>query len=110
MLAQNTTVRDLKIKTGVAKRIGKELKSYRSEFQKQQERIDELIKKDTDEHTVRKQREVLEETNQMLPDTHRRLVAAVQELEAVVAEFLSGESEEITEAKDIIQTSTALLA
>ncbi|KAJ3209522.1 hypothetical protein HDU67_006150 [Dinochytrium kinnereticum] len=114
MLAQKTTVRDLKIKTGVAKRLGKELQSYRAEAVKQQQRIDTLIAGGGDEYDVRKQREVLDETHQMLPDTQRRLTSAVQELDGIVTEFLkhnpdSGESEEIVEARDVLQTISTLV-
>jgi tubulin-specific chaperone A len=46
--------------------------------------VDKLIAEGADEADVRKQKEVLEETVQMIPDVKRRLAAAVQELSTMV--------------------------
>jgi tubulin-specific chaperone A len=85
--------RKLKIKTGTAKRfhqyycfliqnrLGKELESYEKEEVKQQERIDKLKRDGADEHDVKKQIEVLQDTQQMIPDTVKRLVTAQKDLE-----------------------------
>lgn len=53
-------------------------------MESQQKRIDKLIADGADEADVRKQKEVLEETVQMIPDVKRRLAAAVQELSTMV--------------------------
>jgi tubulin-specific chaperone A len=53
-------------------------------LESQQKRIDKLIADEADEADVRKQKEVLEETVQMIPDVKRRLAAAVQELSTMV--------------------------
>ncbi|KAI8579287.1 hypothetical protein K450DRAFT_175207 [Umbelopsis ramanniana AG] len=80
--------RELKIKTNVVKRISKEQISYGKELESQQKRIDKLIADGADEADVRKQKEVLEETVQMIPDVKRRLAAAVQELSTMVVRKL----------------------
>ncbi|KAH6592870.1 hypothetical protein BASA61_004419 [Batrachochytrium salamandrivorans] len=63
------TLRELKIKAGVVKRTSKEYHAYMKESTTQQARIDALIARSADDADIRKQREVLEETTQMLPDT-----------------------------------------
>ncbi|KAJ3098629.1 hypothetical protein HDU97_003894 [Phlyctochytrium planicorne] len=95
MLSSSGTLRELKIKTGVAKRTGKEYQSYKAEAVKQQARIDTLIQKNADDADVRKQREVLEETHQMLPDTQRRLGTAVKDLESIIQDFLVGSEKDL---------------
>lgn len=65
-------------------RIAKEQISYGKELESQQKRVDKLIEEGADEADVRKQKEVLEETVQMIPDVKRRLAAAYQELFSMV--------------------------
>ncbi|KAI8905597.1 tubulin binding cofactor A [Gorgonomyces haynaldii] len=67
------TPKDLKIKTGVVKRIAKELGAYLQEEQKQQERIQKLRDQQADEADIKKQIEVLQETIDILPDCKQRL-------------------------------------
>lgn len=62
-------------------RLGKELESYEKEELKQNERIEKLKRDGADEYDVKKQIEVLQDTQQMIPDTVKRLVAAQKDLE-----------------------------
>ncbi|RUP00767.1 tubulin binding cofactor A [Jimgerdemannia flammicorona] len=78
------STKDLKIKTGVVKRTHKELIYYVKEATHQQGRIDKMTADGADEHDVRKQYEVLEETNMMLPDVKKRLAVAYKELQDIV--------------------------
>ncbi|KAJ3083125.1 tubulin binding cofactor A [Rhizoclosmatium globosum] len=99
--------RTLKIKTGVVTRLVKELGSYEKEAVKQQERIDKLVAANEDDHTVRKQKEVLEETTTMIPDCKNRLLAAKDDLQKLVADILASsadaaESEELIAAQEAI--------
>ncbi|TPX51451.1 hypothetical protein SeMB42_g00787 [Synchytrium endobioticum] len=105
------SVRDLKIKAGVVKRLAKELVSYEKEAVAQRSRIDKLISAGADEHDVNKQKEVLEETSQMIPDNKRRLGAAYKELETIVAELVAAdpkleETEEVVAAKTLLDEVT----
>ncbi|KAI9315887.1 tubulin binding cofactor A [Dichotomocladium elegans] len=75
------TVRELKIKTNVVKRIAKEGVAYEKEAEAQQKRIDKLIADNADEADVRKQKEVLDETLMMIPDVKKRLAAAIKDLQ-----------------------------
>ncbi|KAG0743493.1 hypothetical protein G6F57_000402 [Rhizopus arrhizus] len=89
----------LKIKTNVVKRIHKEHISYQKEAEHQQKRIDKLIADGADEADVRKQKEVLEETFQMIPDVKKRLAKAYQDLEAQVENGDNVDANELQEAQ-----------
>ncbi|KAF9175716.1 hypothetical protein BGX21_000569 [Mortierella sp. AD011] len=78
------STRDLTIKTNVLKRLAKEKVFYDQEKIKQQKRIDDMVAKDPEDYEIKKQREVLEETLDMMPDVERRKKAAYQDLSNVV--------------------------
>ncbi|KAJ3130971.1 hypothetical protein HK100_007092 [Physocladia obscura] len=95
-------------------RLVKELNSYEKEHVAQQERIDKLVAAGEDAHTVRKQREVLEETTVMIPDCKNRIAVAKDELQRLVAEILASaaeaaESEEIIAAQEVIRNAPVKL-
>ncbi|KAJ3411083.1 hypothetical protein HDV05_002753 [Chytridiales sp. JEL 0842] len=107
MLKQNPDLRQLKIQTGVVKRLSKELAAYEKEQTAQQARIDKLKAANEDMHTIRKQMEVLDETVQMLPDCRRRLTDAHQELQKLVANLLAT-NQEVSESEDMVAAQTVL--
>ena len=77
--------RQLKIKTGTVTRIAKDIVYYQKEFDAQKARIEKIKADPTkDDHDVRKQEEVLAETEQMFPDAKARLSKALVDLEAAV--------------------------
>jgi len=57
----------IKIKTGVLKRVGKEKLSYRKEADMQKAKLDKMKEDGKDEHDVKKMGEVLQETLMMIP-------------------------------------------
>ncbi|KAJ3310869.1 hypothetical protein HDV04_004562 [Boothiomyces sp. JEL0838] len=59
---------------------GQELGMYEKEAQKQRDHIQKLQDQNADIHDINKQKEVLEETLMMLPDTKKRLFAAYKDL------------------------------
>merc|ERR1711862_840602 len=95
-------IKQLKIKTGVLKRVGKEKLSYRKEADQQKAKIEKMKEDGKDEIEIKKMGEVLQETLMMIPDCHRRLVAAHGELSSMVeteAELnVDGEVEEFVAA------------
>ncbi|TPX57505.1 hypothetical protein CcCBS67573_g09244 [Chytriomyces confervae] len=101
------SARTLKIKTGVVTRLVKELSSYEREEITQQKRIDALITANADDHDVRKQREVLEETTTMIPDCKNRLSAARDELQRLVSDILES-SPDASESEDIVAAQEAI--
>lgn len=106
-MSSAATVRNLKIKTGVVKRLGKEVISYQKEYVQQQARIDKLIAQNADIHDINKQKEVLEETNVMIPDSKRRLNVAYKELTDLI-ELMIKENPDIKESKEITDAQTVL--
>ena len=62
-------------------RVGKELESYEKELVKQQERINKIKNEGADDSTIRKQEEVLQDTQQMIPDSIKRLNQSKKDLE-----------------------------
>ncbi|KAI7898907.1 tubulin binding cofactor A [Cokeromyces recurvatus] len=92
----------LKIKTNVVKRIYKEHLGYLKEAETQQKRIDKLIAEGADEADVRKQKEVLAETQQMIPDVKKRLANAYQDLQNQLENFENAAVDEIQEAQTVI--------
>lgn len=71
------------IKVNVVKRIKKEREAYEREAQDQENRI-QTVYKDADEHTVRKQYQVHDETMRMLPECTIRYEAALDDLKKFV--------------------------
>ncbi|XP_026727593.1 tubulin-specific chaperone A isoform X2 [Trichoplusia ni] len=77
-------IRQIKIKTGVVKRIAKEKVVYEKEAEQQKTRIQKLKDEGQDEHNIRKQEEVLQESLMMVPDCQRRLVKAFADLKTTL--------------------------
>ncbi|KAF9902065.1 hypothetical protein EC991_005377 [Linnemannia zychae] len=78
------STRDFTIKTNVLKRVAKEAVFYTKEKEHQERRIAAMVAKDPEDYEIKKQREVLEETLDMLPDVERRRKAARQDLANLV--------------------------
>ncbi|TPX69430.1 hypothetical protein SpCBS45565_g02456 [Spizellomyces sp. 'palustris'] len=89
-------------------RISKDLSYYEKEAAKQQERIDKLVADGADEHDIRKQKEVLEETNQMLPESKKRLAAAYKELADLVEKYVSAAGSEEVAPEEVLAAQTVL--
>uniref|UniRef100_A0A8C5S8E2 Tubulin-specific chaperone A n=1 Tax=Laticauda laticaudata TaxID=8630 RepID=A0A8C5S8E2_LATLA len=85
-------VRQIKIKTGVVKRLAKEKVMYEKEAKQQEEKIEKMKAEDGDNYAIKKQTEILQESRMMIPDCQRRLEAAhsdlVQLLVSMEEEFL----------------------
>lgn len=65
-------IRTIKIKTGVLKRLTKEKSVYEREIDQQKQRIEKLRAEGKDDHVMRKEDEILQEAQMMVPDSHRR--------------------------------------
>merc|ERR1712240_92444 len=105
--SKDPRLKQIKIKTGVLKRVGKEKLSYRKEADQQKAKIEKMKEDGRDELEIKKMGEVLQETLMMIPDCHRRLVTAHAELSTMVeseAELnVDGEVEEFVAALAQIQ-------
>lgn len=111
-MAQADSVKQLKIKTGVVKRIHKELVYYKKEMDKEQAKVEKLIAAGADPHDLKQAENVLQESAMMIPESRQRLEAALADLQSYLAENaedVSGTEEE-TAAKDIIAEAAALFS
>jgi tubulin-specific chaperone A len=99
--------RQLKIKTGVVKRITREYDSYQNEVKRDRDRIVKLRDNNAGEYSIRKQEEVLNETISMIPNTRKRLQDALDDLSNFMkdndTEQKLTESEEWAEATQVVE-------
>ncbi|KAG0051506.1 hypothetical protein BGZ83_003627 [Gryganskiella cystojenkinii] len=98
------STRDLTIKTNVLKRVAKEQIFYNTEKLNQQKRIDAMFAKDPEDYDIKQQRQVLDETLDMLPDVERRRKAARQDLASLVTNI----NPEIKSSKEYEEAVRAL--
>lgn len=88
---QSDYKKQLKVKSGIVKRITREFESYEKEVAKDKDRISKLRESGSDEHTIKKQEDVLQETLSMLPNTRKRLQDAVEDLQNLMREHENDE-------------------
>lgn len=97
-------IRQLKIKTGVVKRLAKEKITYEKEAATQKDRVEKLKNDNGDSYYIKKQEEVLQESLMMIPDCQRRLAKAFEDLKNIVDnENDLIESEEFVIANQVLE-------
>ena len=99
-------LKKLRIATGVVKRCGKEKLSYRKEADMQREKIEKMKVEGKEEANIKKMNECMQESLMMIPDCHRRLEKAINELRPLYEE-LEG-LEEFAEEKIVLEAQQAL--
>ncbi|XP_046873953.1 tubulin-specific chaperone A isoform X1 [Hypomesus transpacificus] len=77
-------IRQIKIKTGIVKRLVKDKMMYTKEASLQEEKVEKIKAEAGCEHVIRKQLEVLQESRMMIPDCQRRLSIAHGELQQLL--------------------------
>ncbi|XP_074546709.1 tubulin-specific chaperone A [Halichoeres trimaculatus] len=98
-------IRQIKIKTGIVKRLAKEEISYKTEAKQQEEKVERLKAEEGDDYVIKKQMEVLQESRMMIPDCHRRLaIAHADLLQILETEEDLNETEEYKEARNILDS------
>ncbi|XP_068609008.1 tubulin-specific chaperone A [Brachionichthys hirsutus] len=98
-------IRQIKIKTGVVRRLVKEEASYKTEAKQQKEKVERLKTEEADKYVIKKQVEVLQESEMMIPDCRRRLTTAHEDLlQLLDAEKDLEESEEYKEARNTLDS------
>ncbi|XP_049871964.1 tubulin-specific chaperone A [Pectinophora gossypiella] len=103
-------IRQIKIKTGVVKRIAKEKIVYEKEAEQQKNRIQKIKDEGQDEHNIRKQEEVLQESLMMVPDCQRRLIKAFADLKNTLeTEKDLAENEDYITAQQVLKDAEAQL-
>lgn len=78
-------IRQIKIKTGVLKRSEKEKRMYQQEAIQEEAKLERMKGDGTDEYVIRKQGEVLAESQMMIPDCRNRIKKAHDDLTGVLA-------------------------
>uniref|UniRef100_A0A8C3S2F5 Tubulin-specific chaperone A n=1 Tax=Chelydra serpentina TaxID=8475 RepID=A0A8C3S2F5_CHESE len=73
-------LRQIKIKTGVVRRLAKEKVMYEKEAKQQEEKIEKMKAEASEDYGIKKQIEILQESRMMIPDCQRRLEAAHADL------------------------------
>ncbi|EDV27015.1 Tubulin-specific chaperone A [Trichoplax sp. H2] len=102
------SLRQLKIKTGVVRRLVKEKAMYEKEVIDQQARIDKLKANNEDEYVIKKQIEVLQESENIIPDCQKRIKAAIADLQRLLEnESNLASCEEYEVAKKLLSEVTA---
>ncbi|KAM9794419.1 tubulin-specific chaperone A isoform X2 [Syngnathus typhle] len=97
--------RQIKIKTGVLKRLAKEEASYKAEAKEQEEKIEQLKAAEADVYLIKQHMASLQETIMIIPDTRRRMTIAHGDLQQLLeAEEELSESEEYQEAKNVLDS------
>ncbi|XP_053557353.1 tubulin-specific chaperone A [Bombina bombina] len=98
-------VRQMKIKTGVVKRLAKEKSMYEKESKQQEEKVERMKSEGGDEYVIKKQMEVLQESRMMIPDCQRRLEAAYTDLTQLLEnEKDLEEAEEYKDARSMLES------
>ncbi|EIN14406.1 hypothetical protein PUNSTDRAFT_41634 [Punctularia strigosozonata HHB-11173 SS5] len=101
-----TLKRQLKIKSGAAKRLLKEHNSYRNEAEQLQLKRDKLIADGAEEWDVKNAGRLVEESNKMVVDTAHRLGSTVQELRELVVD--AKKKTELAGDDDLLKAEDAL--
>eukprot|EP00009_Paramoeba_aestuarina_P000769 CAMPEP_0201509144 /NCGR_PEP_ID=MMETSP0161_2-20130828/2278_1 /ASSEMBLY_ACC=CAM_ASM_000251 /TAXON_ID=180227 /ORGANISM="Neoparamoeba aestuarina, Strain SoJaBio B1-5/56/2" /LENGTH=107 /DNA_ID=CAMNT_0047903999 /DNA_START=64 /DNA_END=387 /DNA_ORIENTATION=- len=99
--------KEIKIITGSCKRLLKEIESYRAEVLVQKDRIDRMRNDGADAYDIKKQQQVLEESEGMIPIVQKQFQTQLEKLieKLDVAQEDAGiiESQEYKDADAIIQ-------
>ncbi|KAL4458246.1 hypothetical protein ABPG75_013111 [Micractinium tetrahymenae] len=101
-----------KVKSGVVKRLAKELAMYEQEVAAEQAKVQRLKDSGADPHDIKYAENILAESSAMLPDTRQRLEDALRELQGLLEEFggsLAG-SEELAQAEEQVAAVQPLFA
>lgn len=98
-------IKQIRIKTGVVKRLTKEKISYEKEVIQEEKRIQKMKEEGKDEYDIKKQGEVLQESKAMIPDCLKRLNTAYLDL----TNILKAE-EDLKEAKEYVEAEEACAA
>jgi tubulin-specific chaperone A len=104
-------VKRLTILCGVVRRTHKELLDYHKELAAQKAKVEGMRARGADEYDIKKQVEVLGESEMMIPDTMRRLAKGVEDLAGFVAQS-AGEaalqgSEALAQARALLAATAA---
>ncbi|KAG5340748.1 hypothetical protein E4T56_gene16648 [Termitomyces sp. T112] len=103
--------RQLKIKSGVVKRLVKEQALYRKEAEEQQKKLDKFIAEGAESWDIKNGTRMMEEANKMIVDSANRLGKAAGELRDLINEGKKNpalaDDEELLKAEEILEEASA---
>ena len=99
MATDNT--KQLRIQTGVVKRLGKEKLAYLKEMELNTAKVEKLREAGKDEHDINLAIAVLDETKMIIPETESKLLDAYQNLDQLVQG--SADRQDTTEYKEAVE-------
>jgi len=100
-------IKQIKIKTGVVKRLAKEKVMYEKEAEKEKAKLEKMKASGDDSYMIRKQEEVIKESMEMIPDTGKRFQVAYNELKDILDnEVELSEKEEYQAAVEILKETS----
>ncbi|GFS87839.1 tubulin-specific chaperone A [Nephila pilipes] len=104
-------IKQIKIKTGVVKRLAKEKLMYEKEAVKEKAKLEKMQASGGDSYLIRKQEEVIKESVMMVPDTMKRYQVAYNELQEILDnEQELAESEEYQAAVEVLKDTSKSIA
>merc|ERR1719247_3943885 len=77
-------IKELRIKTGIVKRCGKEILMYQKEADQIKEKIKKMQAEGQDAYLIQKQEGLLQETLNVIPDCQKRFTNTYNELKNLV--------------------------
>ncbi|KAJ8905838.1 hypothetical protein NDN08_002343 [Rhodosorus marinus] len=83
-------LRLLQVKAGVVRRTMKEVEMYEKELEMNLSKVQELKRNGADSSDIRQSERVMAETEAMIPDTKKRLLGAVADLQSFVETYPDG--------------------
>ncbi|ETN83785.1 hypothetical protein RB195_004850 [Necator americanus] len=110
-MADPAVLKQIKVQTGVVKRLVKEHASYIKEVEKETQKIEKMkaeAQNEDDHYAIKKADEVLKETRSMIGDSARRCVTATAALRKLVDECALEECQELNDARAQIEAGSAV--
>eukprot|EP00270_Netrium_digitus_P010073 TRINITY_DN3095_c0_g3_i1.p2 TRINITY_DN3095_c0_g3~~TRINITY_DN3095_c0_g3_i1.p2 ORF type:complete len:112 (+),score=40.82 TRINITY_DN3095_c0_g3_i1:206-541(+) len=111
-MASSAPIKSLKIKISTLKRLGKELKAYEKEVQKEEAKAGKMRADGVDTHDLKQQEGVVAESKMMVPNCRTRLVAAMKDVENALAAFegegSEGAAAEVQAAREALEEAQGL--
>ncbi|KAL0281558.1 UNVERIFIED_CONTAM: hypothetical protein PYX00_002505 [Menopon gallinae] len=103
-------LKQIKIKTGIVKRIAKEKVCYDNEANELRARIQKMKDECKEDYVIKKQEEILQESLMMVPDCQRRLEKAYEELKNILRDEKDlQETDEYSLAKKALEDAQPML-
>eukprot|EP00116_Pleurobrachia_bachei_P017794 sb/3478056/ len=93
--------KQLRIKSGVVKRLNKEVQMYQKEVVDGELKVQQMKDEGKDPYDIKKMGEVVDESKAMVPDARNRLRKAVEDLDLLLEDKSSADLPEYKTAQEI---------